>query len=260
MNPEVPQKEINPLKSEHLKEDVQPIIACTMSDVEFEESLNDFVEQFGDSTETVNVKYGEGGNELVKQGFKIIEYGLSVISPIDDRNKMSFEYANCIGVVAVGVDKETGKNISFQTHQNLRSFGQFKKSTIRDLVGSLNKLKSKCVEETIDIVIVGGCYTTKVIEMNGRTRRDTSGQDDYAESINFISEQVKSVFGFEPVVLSGPKMFNGTEKIFFDNENRRLYSIRPESVNKGVTPFTPNKIDEEKPKWQPDDVKTGIDF
>ncbi len=41
-----------------------------------------------------------------------------VISPINEVSKSSASYRNCMGIIAVGKDKETEKNISFLTHQN----------------------------------------------------------------------------------------------------------------------------------------------
>ncbi len=260
MNLENPKEEINSLKSEHLNEGVQPIIGCVISDEEFGLLQNDFVKEFEDPSNSLDVKYGEYSDELEKKGFKVIASGICIISPIDDRNKKSFEYANCTGVVAVGMEKETGKNISFLTHQNPRSLKQYKESTSRALVESLDELKSRCTEGTIDIVIVGGSYIIRVIKINNNTYRDGVVQDEYEESIKVLSEQVRSVFGFEPVVISGPKMLNGEEKVFFNNENRRLYLVGPTGTSTGVKPFTQNNIDDEKPAWRPNEVETGFEF
>ena len=164
------------------------------------------------------------------------------ISEVDTKNKYSEEYYNCTGVAAVGVDKETGENISLLTHQNPRFF--FPNDKYGDIVKSalierLQKLKERSVSGTVDIVIIGGKHT---IELR---------QEEYDNSISALKDIVTEVFDFSPVVQSPKFVPQDDTEIYLDTENRRIYMVQPPAnyINSNA-PFDARDLPNEQEKWR----------
>jgi len=196
-------------------------------------------------TDTVLVDY-YGNNDETWTRLKQKSAGREtyVISALDSFNKESRNYADCTGIVAVGVDKETGENISFLTHQDgkkiLTADGPLKEvheQFIADLRASLSELKDRSKTGSIDLVIFGGWA-----EGFGGGFYPYSAEE-YKRSVQMIGNLCEEVLQIDPDVAIGPNAEptrdgydehgNGTIRDFdvqvvFDTINRRLYMVRPE--------------------------------
>lgn len=244
-------KPVNPLKSEHLKPGIKPIMACVGTIDEFKQNENERIGFFEnmiskDISNTHNVNYYGSHEELIDQGFKNASSYSYVISKIDDLDKFSKSFINCTGIIITGCDKKTSKNISFLSHQDPAYFlgKSFNKNKFtKDLREQLINLKEKSVEGTIDAVIVGGNYFKEEDDRNFR--------EDYFNSIKLLSKEVKEILGFEPVVMIGPKIIKSGKKddVFYDNDNRRLYIIRPKVGDATTESFLPSDIENQEKRW-----------
>lgn len=244
----------NPLKSEHLKEGVNPIIASVATpeqvkkypgaereiytNIRLDESKTN-----SDQLKTRNVNYYDDPTDLIIQNFKNRREWTYVISPIDKLDKFSMSFVNCTGLIATGREKETGENISFLSHEDPDHFLSRKERKIKfqnDLKERLEELKEKSTEGTVDVVIIGGNYF--------KNKRDYKNK--YIDSITLLSEKVSKIFGFEPVVMTGPKTVGGMDNVYYDNEHRRLYIVRPEVGNGTTENFLSSDIKDQEKKWK----------
>jgi len=224
---------VNTLKSEHLNEGVKPIIACVGTSKEYDLETVEFldIKRYG-----FNVDFKADSRELRSRGLRNAGKETYVISTIDSRPKFTEGLFECTSLVAVGTDAEDARsNFSFLTHQVPGSFLILNKPDfISDLKDRLNELKGACAPGTVDIVIVGG----QIYEM-------------YEGSIKLLSSVVEDVFGFTPTVIVGPKG-TGRDDVYFDNNDRRLYVIRPDAGRAFNDSFsaeeTPDKIKEWRKK------------
>ena len=242
---------IDTKKSEHLKEGVLPIMACvgTLEDFFNKKAIkeNPFIPNPINPTKaTTMVDFNAKPEELSKENIKNAGRYTYVISPVDERDKISSKFFDCTGIVACGIDKKTGQNISFLSHQNPERFlGRAQKQFLADLRERIMELKEKSTEGTVDVVIVGGQYVDLPNAEEERAR--------YLESIRLLGEEVKKIMGFEPVVITGPKLWglDGKEDdtVFFQNEGRRLYIIRPHVGDNSTESFLPSELDAQKEKW-----------
>jgi hypothetical protein len=223
------------LNFEHLAEGVSPIMACVGTYKEYagEIAKIEDIEAFGH-----NADYTGHPDLLDKQDIKNAGYGTYAISPVDEKPKFTENLWNCTSIVAVGREKETGKEISILTHQDPSIFlkEKGKKLFFVDLEDRLGEFKEKCLKGTIDIVIAGGNLREKAPE-------------EYEKSIEALSSTVEGLFGFKPTVIVGPKE-SGMDNIYLDTQNRRLYVVRPENSKLHNEVFKPDQIDEMKKKWK----------
>jgi len=229
----------NVLKSEHLAEEYRPIIASIGN--REEHGKNDFfdnVEAFGE-----NVNYRGHPDLLNMRGFKADNFDANmpsyIISPVNEKDKFTKELLDCTSVIAVGRDVSSGKDISVLTHQDPKIFlKEQKEAFTKDLEERLRDLRQKCHEGSVDIVIAGG-----------KLMRDRP--DDYKDSLEKLDDIVESVFGFEPLVICGPKYPEADEDdIYFDTQNRRLYIVRPKDSKFSNEPFPSGKAGEMQKKWE----------
>jgi hypothetical protein len=234
--------EPNPLKSEHLINRAKPIIACIGS-------FEDFITEFTVLNKgTENIDWNASKKESEEKGILSAGEYTYVISPLDEKDKRSYGLSNCTGVVVVGQDKKnTDKNLSFISHQywsKLAKLGPVPllPSFLADLNTRLSEVKERCVSGTIDAVIVGGTYFT-----------DSVYKKNYEDAIDVLSQNIKNAFGFEPVVITGPKI-NDEEKeedILLDTKNRQLYIERPEVGDTSSESYLPSDFEEQEKKWRP---------
>lgn len=106
--------------TQHLEQGVKPITICmTNQETHFDnrsniESEHDvYLADLITESETVNFKdpFADGENNLSAGPYTY------VISELSETPKKSLGYLNCTGVVATGISKESGNNISFISHQ-----------------------------------------------------------------------------------------------------------------------------------------------
>lgn len=213
-NPKNESGEINALHSEHLKEGIKPIMAGLIDLENLDEESVQRINEIRDSGE--NVDWFENSSALKERGMKNPAAFTYVISGIDGKNKFSESYGPCTGVALVGIDKKTGENISFLSHQDPEQFlAKYKNKFSHDLSKSIEKMIHECEPGTVDAVVFGG-----------------SADDpyEYIDSIKLLGEICKEELGFEPVVLTGPNDYywkGGRTHVYFDTENRRLHIVRP---------------------------------
>lgn len=224
-----------PKSQEHLRKDTPPIFVCPESmydekskkvrnEVEIEPTHNLEIGNVGkldwlDKTYTIASK-GE---------FPLEKFGsLYVMSPIDNADKNSEHFYACTGLVVVGKSLKEAGNISFLTHQTPDSVDKLFSGALEE---QLINIKKESKDKTIDAIVFGG----------GETSNDFH-KKNYKTSIKFLGEEVKKILGFEPIVFNGPKIINDQDKVYFDNENRRLYLYR-HTVNPNMGAFLPSDID-----------------
>lgn len=237
-------KTVNILKIEHLKDGVKPIVGGIYDKDNLDDETRGFLDNFINKSDTELIDWDFTESEARKNGINKIENRSYIISPCDFKNKYSIEFLNCIGLIVSGIDKNTGKNISFLSHQNPKildnneSRAKFKK----DLNESFDLIINNCIPNTIDVVVFGGNKQDPATFPEDDYKPWIHGVDnidsivkepyyDYINLIKFLNHIVFEKVGFSPVVMSGPNDNFKTNKhslnIYFDNENRRLYMLRP---------------------------------
>ena len=223
-------KNIDTLKSEHLRSGIKPIMGIIHDKSNLDSETKKMIEDYKKSAD-----------------------GISSFSECDDHNKWSREaFMYCTGMIVSGVEKDTGKNISIMIHQNPGRHDHFhmkeeeivekKKKFIKRVSDGLENIKEKCESKTIDCVVFGG----------------DKGDDLYKKSIETLNGVCSQVLGFEPVILTGPKMssdgINSIKRlhetdVFFDNDNRRLHIVRSLQASGANESYLPSDLEEQSKKW-----------
>jgi hypothetical protein len=230
--------------TEPIKDKEGPVIACIGSseDFGFKES-----EERRESLGLVNVKNVDQESAIYDGEKEPLTVGPStyIISPIDGSNKFSENFYRCTGLIVVGIDKKTGKNISFLSHQDpLEFLYDYKDKFIDQLKQQLTEIEKRCRQGTVSTVIVGGRYFSDD-ELN-----DRQVIQSYNDSIKLLGTIVEEVLKYEPTVINGPKTHkNEKDDIYFDNKNRRLYFIRPK-INFETGDFASSNVDNQAKTWE----------
>lgn len=252
------------LKNEHLEEGVKPIIGGIYDKNNIDKETQSFLNNLKKDADFVNFIYTEKDikeNKMYNSGK--LSY---VISFCNEKNKYSENYLDCTGVVIVGKDKETGKNISFLSHQNPDFFIKYKEGRLKfkaDLDKSIDDLISKCKQGTIDAIIFGGNkqdVSENIPDENFNQGIDNIDEylkgpfDEYVKSVKYLNYIIKQKIGFSPVVISGPndnfETNNHSLNIYFDNNNRRLYILKPKQENSDKNEaFEVSNIEEQMKKF-----------
>lgn len=233
------------LKTEHLKNEFKPIISGIYDRNNLDKETQYYIDDFKKDAEFVDFNYRE--KEIKENKMHNSGYETYVISSCNEKNKYSFAYRDCTGVVAVGVDKITGKNISFLSHQNPDAFlgdKEVRSNFKKHIEVNIDDLISMCIPGSIDIVVFGGNkedVSEKIPDENFRMGIDNVEDflqgpfDTYVKSVKYLNCIIKQKIGFSPVVMSGPndnfQTNNHSLSVYFDNENRRLYMIKPKQEN-----------------------------
>ena len=136
-----------------------------------------------------------------------------------------------MGLIVAGIDKKTGENISFITHQP----SSFSEDFTVDLKKRLNEMKERCRQGSVDAIIVGGISNSNELF-----------KKIYVKTIHFLSKETRQTFGFEPVIVNGPKVLVPVtvDEVSFDNKNRRLYLIRSK-VNSNIGSFVDSSFNKQ---------------
>jgi len=247
----------NALKSEHLNKGIKPIIGGIYDRSKLDEESVKFFKDFEKNADFVNFEYTSDDasrNKMFNSGK--LSY---VISECNNKDKFSHKYLNCTGVVVVGTDKKTGKNISFLSHQNPEAFLKneiVKENFIKDFNESLDYFINNCVSGSIDAVILGGNEEEiSDPEFDENFRRGIDDEeifmrdryDSYQDSIKRLHLLISKKLNFTPTVISGPndnfKTTDHSLSVYFDNENRRLYQIRPEQSSENNESFEATQVE-----------------
>ena len=247
----------NSLKSEHLNKSIKPIMGGIYDRETLDDKTKEYFKDFEKNADFVNFKYDAddiSNNKMFNSGK--LTY---VISQCNNKNKYSHEYLNCTGVIVVGVDKKTGENISLLSHQNPEAFLKdetVKENFIKDLNENLDTLISNCVPGTIDAVILGGNeeeISDPAFDENFRFGIDDievlmrEKYDIYEDSIKRLNFLLSKKLNFTPTVISGPndnfKTKDHSLSIYFDNQNRRLYQVRPKQSSENNESFEATQVE-----------------
>lgn len=223
-NPNPIEKRINNLKPEHLASGFESIMICV-----------DDVDHYDDSLMGMAERVDYYKNESGQSGYFQAKDRGYVISAIDKESKYTDKLFCCTSIIAVGIDRETGDNISFLTHQDtftINKDGNFD----NDIKRRLEELKSRSVNGSMDIVLVGGNTDDEVSYL-------------YTDTISKLSEQIEGVSGFKPVVV-GPKSVGYLyDNVLFDTKNRRVYLMRPPMYRVHNDTFRSDDLDEVAESW-----------
>jgi len=98
----------------YLAEGVKPILACigTREDFMEDPGLTENLWYWGESKDNILVDYEEEGQTLDYKNIKNAGKKTYALSEIDDHNKFSLKYKNCVGIVVSGKDILTFLNNS----------------------------------------------------------------------------------------------------------------------------------------------------
>lgn len=161
------------------------------------------------------------------------------ISECNDSPKYSTKYYDCTGIIIVGEEKEGSKQISFMSHQDPQAIldtDNKKEEFNKDIIDSINEIKNKTKEKSIDVIIFGGSY--------GR---------NYKKLINELRDIIIKEMGIEPVVMTGPNCrvydYNDDTRVYFDTQNRRLFIARPDQYSEVNESYFASEIEEKMRKW-----------
>jgi hypothetical protein len=250
---ETPPNSKEALRSEHLNNGVSPIMFCVGSTKQFGDIIALKKDSFDNNPEDLDDKnhlnyhdidYDGDPWDLNMSKFKNAGEQTYVISIVDNLDKYSKRFVNCTGIVATGLDKKINQNISLLSHQDpeyfLSSNSREQARFVRDLEERLSELKRRSEKGTIDAGIIGGKYIKYIPEF----------QKQYLESIKFLSKIIKNILGFEPVILTGSKKGAGDDTVFYQNNQRRLYILRPDIGDGSTETYSPSDIKKQKEKWR----------
>lgn len=240
----------NTLKSEHLEEGFRPIMACVEAESESEGS-HGAAQEVLDKPGTYKVDFRQSPGKLKEAGFKNDGNDTYVISPVDSAGKYSDRYRECTGIVVCGRDKETGKDVSFLSHQSNRFIQVNRKRQevfLNDLQERLKELKDKCEDRSVDAVVFGGNYMDLPSLNDAQPNKVL--KDRYDKAVNLLSGAISEELGFEPVFITGPKQAEGEDMVVYDNDKRKVYITRPEVGNASTEPFLASGLEKQKEKWR----------
>ncbi len=217
-------------------ESFKPIRACLVEEENVDESTLSTIWKIRRNGEFVDYS----GNEEVykKRNIKNAGKETYAMSECTPENKYSNEYFNSTGIIIVGEEKNSKKQISFMTHQDPEKFLEDKKELFtKDLTDLIKIIKEKCKEKSIDAIIFGG----------------NAGFREYQESIKFLGNIITKELGFEPTVMTGPKsiLSKGDEPTagYFDTQNRRLYIRRSKQASELNESYLPSEVKKQSSKW-----------
>jgi hypothetical protein len=239
----------NPLHNGHLLEGVKPIRASIIENEQLDYITKEAIDKIEKGGEFVNYDHKPGE----AKASNMLEFGAAhIISDCNTKDKYSKRYGDCTGVACVGTDKNTEEQISLLTHQDPKRFLEDTGGWLeRDLTERLKKLQELCVPGTVDVVVYGG------------------KGPNYKDSIKTISSLCKSVFNFEPVIMTGPNVdiyddesLTDEEKTkrakdgdvftdtYLDTQKRRLYIIRPpQKIQETSASYLVSNYKKESKKW-----------
>ncbi|MFA5095257.1 MAG: hypothetical protein WC447_01165 [Candidatus Paceibacterota bacterium] len=174
--------------------------------------------------------------EIVKEGQQVTFVSRKgdedgIISNINERSKYSFNFYDCIGIVACGESRLSGKPNSFLAHLSGTEYFKERNTSIYDperILKELQRRTSRLIEsskeKTTDIVIFGG-----FVDKKDRDRGVFGTLRAYKNTINFLRESFSEFKGLDPIILMGPRdhlIFDDRTDIYFDTLKRRLYVYR----------------------------------
>jgi hypothetical protein len=239
-----------------LREDIPFIKGEIVDTAKGNPELEILQEKMDEDGETHWVDFEGGDLEAMKaEGFKDAGIGSYLISPIGERNWFSDRYMSCTGVVAIGRDVLTGKEISFLSHQDPNYFvdGDKDKREMfsRALGDSLRALEARSEKDSVEVLLVGGNFNPKTAS-GGDYKHD-----QYKRSIQALDQIVQGLTGFDPRVLAGPNNHVGSETVVVvETQKRKIWIDRSEQPPEFDQPYPANNIDEAEKRWLSSETHT----
>jgi len=205
-----------------------------------------------DPEQYIRFSLGEGAGKIFTDG-TFVDYYLSkenaakegmlggfpdyIFSKVDETEKRSSSYRNCVSLSAIAEDKHTGKQISFLAHQNPSFFlTTMKASYERDLRKSVQELMSRAKPGTVDVTIMGGGFFSGLVSENDDAPM-IEGTDQYKQAIDELSHMVRSAFSEQgtevPVTIPAGANYSMSPSnvddadIALDTQARLLLQSRP---------------------------------
>lgn len=156
------------------------------------------------------------------EGIKSAGEETYVISPVTEQNLFSDKYLNCTGVVGIGRDKASGKEIAFISHQDPEYFlnkgPEFTERFESDLKTTLSELLILSEDNTVEVVVFGGN-----IDSTDPASKKTV---DYAQSLGVLNSVIRNVIGREPTVIKEPNNGRGAVDITVLTQTRKIAIVR----------------------------------
>ncbi|MCF7834156.1 MAG: hypothetical protein K9L98_02245 [Candidatus Pacebacteria bacterium] len=236
------------------KEVYRPIMTCLI------DSSKKVTEQEIEIIKTrgFNVNWKYSNRELEMYQLKNSGERTYVISRIDSEDKYSEAFVNCVGLVAVGENIITGKQISFMSHQNpISILGVNYREFEKDLADSLKELKMNSKEGSIDLILFGG--NNYIIPMISKDIQSEENRVDYTMVIKRLGDIIEKNLGIDPLVITGPHIIGAISfndgsardtNVYFDNNQRRLFLLRPFISSGANEPYRASKLDEMVSKYE----------
>lgn len=225
-------------QAEQKEKEFKPIHACLVDVHNIDKQTQKTIDRI--KKEGIFIDYDGGSYFYAKNNIKNAGIGTYVISQCDDKDKWSTRYWDCTGIVAVAEDKETGKQISFISHQSPEGINEEKDKFINDLAESFSDLRDRTQNVNIDVVVFGG---------HGNLRK-------YLDSIKSVGAILHEEFNIEPTIMTGPNFhqklsdpLNNPTEGYFDTQNRRLYIVRPPQESEANENYLPHELDKQRDKW-----------
>ncbi len=213
------------------------------------EELEEMREDMEEDDEIHYVDLDGGDLDMLKEnGFRHDGIASYLISPISERDWTSDHYFNCTAMVAIGRDKETGKEISFLSHQDPAYFVDGDEEQIntfsRELKASMEGLKEKSQDGTVEVLLLGGNFSTTTDEADYKHHQ-------YKKSIEKLRGIVHKSLGFDPKVLTGPNNRVGSETIVsVETQKRRVWVERSKQPPEFDQSYLANDLDKVEERWE----------
>lgn len=207
------------VRREYLREDIQPIQTCIGTAEDWPEEEMARLEE--KKSQAMEVKWSRNPVALDKEGFKHDGHLTYVLSPVNEKDKTSEDFGPCIGIVVVGVDKETKKNISSMFHA--QPYASLRSPAIKNhMAERYAELKERCEPGTIDVGYFGGWGHATADDL----RKFEVEEKEYENMIKLCNDTCERVLGLSLIPLANTKHMWQYDTAFFDNEHRRLYIER----------------------------------
>lgn len=235
-------RESNALHNEHLAEGVRPVIAAIVDSKWADRVTMAAIRKIRQEGECAD--YFDDWEEIRRRDGKLQASNTFAFSPISSRDKYGPELYNCLGVLFVGTDRETRREISMVAHADDEALlGQFEEEFADAFTEKAHEFKRRVVPNTTDVVLFGG---------QSASGKYSAGEHDYERAIDALSSLVKKNLGFAPPALTGPNIAEGADAtyMYFDTSNRRAYLARKEQPGHMTNQaYHPDDIEQAQRQW-----------
>lgn len=162
----------------------------------------------------VDFNYGEEP----EKGIKDAGLNTYVISPVTEQGLFSDKYINCTGVVGIGRDKVSGKEIAFISHQDPEFFvnrgEEEREEFLADLKEAIDELQARSEDATVEVVLFGG--------NSDPTNAASKKSVDYRKSIEILTAALRKCLGCSPTILEGPNLDEGGIDVTVFTQERKI--------------------------------------